>query len=186
VHVDDIASLVETEYPDAKPSQLVVGHRTTLATPMLRESEPVGAILLRRNEVRPFTSKQIALLQTFADQAVIAIENTRLFEEVQARTNELAEALERQTATSEVLSVVSSSPGELEPVFEAMLESAVRICGAKFGNLWLREGRSFSLAATHGAPSAYRDYFRGEPLVDPHPQSGLGHGVSHQLRSGDA
>ena len=106
------------------------GLRTILSAPMLRESECIGAIVLRRKEVRPFTDKQIALLQTFADQAVIAIGNVRLFDEVQARTRELAESLEQQTATSEVLQIISSSPGELEPVFQTMLENATRVCGA--------------------------------------------------------
>jgi hypothetical protein len=96
--------------------------------------------------VKPFTDKQIELVTTFADQAVIAIENARLFDEVQARTREVSEALEQQTATSEVLKVISSSPGELEPVFQAMLQSAVQLCGATFGNLWLREGDAFRRA----------------------------------------
>jgi GAF domain-containing protein/anti-sigma regulatory factor (Ser/Thr protein kinase) len=162
------------EYPVGRDFARRTGYHTILAVPLMRAGEAIGAITIRRTEVRPFTVRQLELLKTFADQAVIAIENTRLFEAEQARTRELAEALEQQTATSEVLSVISSSPGELDPVFEAMLESAVRICGAKFGNLWLREGRSFRLAATCGAPSAYRDYFQREPIVDPHPQSGLG------------
>src|SRR5205807_1960637 len=104
---------------------------------------PIGVIILVRSTVRHFTDKQIQLIETFADQAVIAIENARLFEAEQARTRELSEALEQQTATSQVLQVISSSPGELEPVFEAMLENATRICEAKFGNLFLREGEAF-------------------------------------------
>src|ERR1019366_415676 len=121
-----------------------------------------------------FTDKQIELVETFADQAVIAIENVRSFDEVQARTRELSEALEQQTATSEVLSVISSSPGELEPVFQAMLENAVQICGAKFGNLWLREGVFFRLGATHGAPPAYVDYLRSEQVFPTDPEGNLG------------
>ena len=115
--------------------------------------------------MRPFTDKQVALVQNFANQAVIAIENTRLLNELRQRTDDLTESLEQQTATSEVLRVISSSPGELEPVFRAMLENATRICGAKFGNLWLRESHNFRIAATHGAPPAYRDYLNSEPLV---------------------
>src|SRR5205814_2786957 len=103
-----------------------------LGVPLLRENESIGVILLRRLEVHPFTDKQIALLQTFADQAVIAIGNVRLFEEVQARTRELSESLEQQTATSEVLGVISSTPGDLAPVFDRMLVNATRVCGAKF------------------------------------------------------
>jgi two-component system NtrC family sensor kinase len=107
-----------------------------LAVPLLREDEAIGALAIRRTEVKPFTEKQIELVQTFADQAVIAIENVRLFDEVQARTRDLSESLEQQTATSEVLKVISSSPGELEPVFNAMLANAVHICGASFGGLF--------------------------------------------------
>ena len=105
---------------------------------MLREGQSIGAIALRRIEAQPFTDKQIALLQTFADQAVIAIGNVRMFEQVQQRTRDLTESLEQQTATSEVLEVISSSPGELQPVFQKMLENATRVCGANFGimNLW--------------------------------------------------
>ena len=114
-----------------------------LGVPLMREGLPIGTLVLARRMVRPFTTKQIELVETFADQAVIAIENVRLFEEVQTRTHELSEALEQQTATSEVLRVISSSPGELEPVFQAMLANAVRLCEAKFGTLNLYDGETF-------------------------------------------
>jgi GAF domain-containing protein len=127
------------------------GTRTALAVPLLREGRPIGVLALLRRVVRPFTDKQIELVKTFADQAVIAIENARLFDEVQARTKELTESLEQQTATSEVLSVISSSPGDLQPVFEAMLEKATRICAAKFGNMLLHENGAFRRVAIYGA-----------------------------------
>jgi two-component system, NtrC family, sensor kinase len=139
--------------------------RTTLGVPLLRERTPIGVLLLQRGIVQPFTDKEIELAETFADQAVIAIENVRLFDEVKARTRELSESLEQQTATSEVLKVISSSPGELGRVFQAMLENAVRICDAKFGNLWLREGDNFRIGATHGAPPAYADLRLREPVI---------------------
>ena len=145
-----------------------------LGVPLLREGTPIGVLLLQRSIVQPFTDKEIELGETFADQAVIAIENVRLFDEVQARTRDLSESLQQQTATAEVLKVISSSPGELEPVFESMLDNAVRICGAKFGNLWLREGDAFRIGATHGAPAAYVDYLRREKVFRPTPKLGLG------------
>ena len=144
------------------------GARSLIAVPMLKENMLIGAINIYRQEVRPFTDKQIALVRNFAAQAVIAIDNTRLL-------NELREALEQQTATSEVLRVISSSPAELEPVFETLLENAVRICGAKFGILFLPEGiprtASFHM---HGAPPAFAEARRREPVIRLNPTTTLG------------
>src|SRR5262249_20557773 len=116
------------------------GIRTVILVPMLKQNEVVGVISIYRQEVRPFTDKQIELVQNFAKQAVIAIENARLLNELRQRTADLTEALGQQTATSEVLSIISSSPSDLKPVFEAMLTSAMRICEAKFGHLLLYDG----------------------------------------------
>jgi len=146
-HIPDV--LADPDYTHLKAQELG-GFRTVLAVPLLREGHPVGVIALARRSVRPFDEKQIELVTTFADQAVIAIENVRLFEEVQARTRELTESLEQQTATSEVLRVISSSPGELEPVFDAMLANATRLCEASYGNLWLCEGDMFRSGGVHG------------------------------------
>ena len=115
-------------------------------------------MILQRRTVRAFTPKQMELATTFADQAVIAIENVRLFDEVQARTRELSEALEQQTGTSEVLQVDSRSPGELEPVFLAMLSNAVRVCEAKFGVLFRYSDNEFHAAATLDVPPAYAEF----------------------------
>jgi signal transduction histidine kinase len=162
VHVADM-----TVEPGFSPIVLQYDQaRTVLAVPLLRDTNLAGVITIWRREVRPFTDKQIALLQTFAAQAVIAIENTRLLNELRQRTADLSESLEQQTATSEVLRVISSSPGELEPVFQAMLENAVRICGAKFGNLILRVGEGLRVGATYGAPPAYVDFLRGGNAFD--------------------
>src|SRR5207247_10908393 len=119
VHVHDLAASIETEFPDSKVLQERIGTRTALATPLLREGVPIGAIFIRRTEVRPFSEKQITLLKTFADQAVIAIENVRLFQE-------LTESLERQPATSEILGVIASLPTDLRPVVDTMAENAHR------------------------------------------------------------
>jgi GAF domain-containing protein len=123
--------------PHPGPAAQLGGARSAMAVPMLKDDELVGAFVIYRQEVRPFTDKQIALVANFAAQAVIAIENTRLLNELHQRTADLSEALEQQTATSEVLSVISSSPGELEPVFHAMLENATHLCAAQCGNLIL-------------------------------------------------
>jgi signal transduction histidine kinase len=150
IHVADLAAEVQSEYPDVAAMQKAVGHRTTLATPLLQDGNALGAILVFRREVAPFSEKQIKLLETFADQAVIAIENTRLFEEVQARTRELAESLEYQTATSEVLKVISNSPTNIKPVLEAICETASRICEARDATVFLRDGDQLTFGAHHG------------------------------------
>ena len=162
VHVSD--TLADPDYTYLEV-QRKLGYRTMLGVPLLREEMPIGIVLLMRRVVRPFTDKQIELATTFADQAAIAIENVRLFEAEQERTRELTETLEQQTATSEVLRVISSSPGELEPVFQAMLENAVRICEASFGNLVLYENDTFRHVALHGAPLAYAEARRREPVI---------------------
>ena len=135
VHVPDAAELREQGNPEYVAAVELGGVRTCLAVPMLKEHELVGSISLFRQEVLPFTDKQIALITNFAAQAVIGIENARLLNELHQRTRDLSEALEQQTAISEVLQVISSSPNDLEPVFATMLEKAVRICDATFGNI---------------------------------------------------
>src|SRR5262249_46305890 len=131
--------------------------RTFLAAPLLREDIPIGTIMIRRMEVRPFTEKQIALLETFAAQAVIAIENVRLFKELESRNAELHEALEHQTATAEVLSIISRSPSDVQPVLDAVVESAARVCGIDDVVLRLREGSGFVPQAHFGPMPIYRD-----------------------------
>jgi len=171
VHVHDVLADPEYHAPDY---QQAFGYRTNLGVPLLRDGTTIGVFALVRNEVNPFTEKQIELVTTFADQAVIAIENARLFEAEQQRTRELSESLEQQTATSEVLRVIGGSPGDLTPVFDAILANAVRICGAKLGNLFVREADVFRIAATHGAPQAYLDYLHRERVFRADPRVGIG------------
>jgi signal transduction histidine kinase len=177
VHIADLKAI--RAYAEGNPFVVVAvdlaGFRTALGVPMLKDNELIGSIHINRQEVRPFTDKQIELMQNFARQAVIAIENTRLL-------NELRESLQQQTATSDVLQVISNSPGELEPVFTTILERATRICEAKFGNLWLREGDGFCFAATYGAPSAYQDRLQEIATLDP----GMGTGLAGMIRTKQA
>jgi signal transduction histidine kinase len=150
-----------------------IGFRTLLGVPLLREGQPIGVIVLMRKTVNAFSDKQIELVTTFADQAVIAIENVRLFEAEQQRTRELSESLEQQTATSEVLRVISSSPGELELVFEAMLTNATRLCEAKFGVLYLYDEGKLRVGATHDVPPAFAE-LRGKEPFTPAPDASTG------------
>jgi GAF domain-containing protein len=163
VHIPDLQA-AESEFPEGAAYARQLGHRTTLAAPLLREGIAIGALLIRRMDVRPLTERQTALLKMFADQAVIAFENVRLFDEVEAQKRELSESLERQTATSEVLQAISNSLGELAPVFQAMLENATRICEANFGNLYLRDGDGFRIAAAHNTPPALIESRQRVPL----------------------
>src|SRR5262249_30474398 len=146
VHIHDLAA----EENIRASSWINLGVRTVLFAPLLREGTAIGAIALRRMEVRPFTEKQIALLETFANQAVIAIENVRLFKELESRNAELREALEHQTATAEVLGIISRSPTEVQPVLDAIVQSAVRVCGIDDVILRLHEGNTSVLRAHFG------------------------------------
>ncbi|MGC1827768.1 MAG: GAF domain-containing protein, partial [Pseudolabrys sp.] len=146
------------------PPVTLGGARSTVDVPLLKDNELIGVFSIYRQEVRPFTDKQIARLTNFAAQAVIAIENTRLL-------NELRESLQQQTATADVLKVISSSTGELQPVFEAVLENATRLCAAKFGTLYLCEGDAFRTTAMHNVPPAFAEVRRRDPLIHPEPGS---------------
>ena len=161
VHLADV--LADPDFTGTR-YQATGKYRTNLGVPLLRKGEAIGAFLVARRHARPFTEQLVKLLETFSDQAVIAIENTRLFEAEQQRTRELSESLDQQTATSEVLKVISSSPGELQPVFEAMLEKAVRICDAKFGNIYRWDGEFLHLLAAHNTPPALAEARKGSPL----------------------
>ena len=156
VHIADMQNAGD-EFPLSRELAIKFGHRTTLSVPLIRKGRALGAILVRRAEVRPFEEKHITLLKAFADQAAIAIENVRLFGAEQQRTRELTKSLEQQTATSEVLQVISSSPGDLRPVFAAMLEKAVRICDAKYGTLYLYDKGRLRLIAAHDVPAAFEE-----------------------------
>jgi len=162
VHVHDV--LADPEYR-ATDYQQAFGYRTNLGVPLLRDGTTIGVFALVHTEVDPFTDKQIELVTTFADQAVIAIQNARLFEAEQERTKELTESLAQQTATADVLHVISSSPGDLKPVFEAILANAVRLCGAEFGNMPLVDGDGMRTGVMYNAPAAFAELRRGNPVI---------------------
>jgi class 3 adenylate cyclase len=166
VHAADMRA--EKTYADRDPYIVagveLGGVRTALMVPMLKQNELIGAFSVYRQEVRPFTDKQIELMQNFAAQAVIAIENARLLGALRQRTNDLTEALEQQTATSEVLQVISNSPGDLQPVFTTILENAARICEANFGNVYLWDGDAFHLVAAHNTSRAFADTRQRAPF----------------------
>jgi GAF domain-containing protein len=167
----------EPGYVGSRLPQLA-GARTLLIVPMLKDDTVIGAINVYRQEVRSFTEQQIALLQNFAAQAVIAIENARLLNELRQRTADLSESLEQQTATSEVLKTISSSPGELEPVFHAMLANATRICEAKFGILYRCEGDALRTVVMHDAPQPFVEARQSNPIIRPNPHTTLGRAMT--------
>jgi GAF domain-containing protein len=162
IHLEDLAVVPENEYPVGR--QLQRSAHTLLAVPLMREGRAIGAFALFRTEIRPFTEKQINLVKTFADQAAIAIENVRLFTELQARNTELRVALEQQTATSELLKVIGRSAFDLQPVFDTLVENAVRLCGAKRGLIQRFDGEFLRIASTHNMSPELKDFFERNPI----------------------
>jgi len=160
VHLAD-AQTEADEFPESSENARRMGFRTILCVPLMREGSAIGTIQVRRAEAQPFTDRQVTLLQTFADQAVIAIENVRLFTEVQERNRDLTDALEQQTATSDILRVISSSPTDAQPVFDAIVRSAVRLCRARFALLYRLDGEVIQFVAHHNLPPAAVDQFQG-------------------------
>jgi GAF domain len=186
LHIADYTEYVASHPADSDAATFakLTGVRTLLEVPMLKNREVVGAIVIYRQEVRSFNDREIELLKSFAAQAVIAIENARLLNELRQRTTDLTErtadlteALEQQTATSEVLQVISSSPGDLQPAFATMLENAVRICDARFGIIFRWQDDVLLLVATHNTPPAFAEFRRRSPLRS-HPQNAVGRAVA--------
>jgi GAF domain-containing protein len=187
-HIVDVRA--DPEYAERRTPSTVAavelgGVRSFLSVPMVKENELIGSFSLYRQEVQPFTEKQIALVTSFAAQAVIAIENARLVNELRQRTTDLTErtadlteALEQQTATSEVLQVISSSSGEPEPVFGSLLEKATKLCEAKFANLYLREGKGLRVGAMHNAPLTFAEARRREPIIYPGPEGTMSRAIA--------
>jgi two-component system, NtrC family, sensor kinase len=163
VHVHDLTAAGE-EFPEARAMALRMGHRTVISVPLLRGNEAIGALSLRRTEVRPFTDKQIELLTTFADQAVIAIENVRLFDEVQARTRDLSESLQQQTATADVLKVISRSTFDLRAVLNTLVESAARLCDANTAIICRPKDESYEIIAGHSVSPDFYEYMQSHPI----------------------
>ena len=170
VHVADV--LADPEYTWSE-AQKIGGYRAALGAPLLRDGKVVGVIFVAKTRPEPYSANQIELVTTFADQAVIAIENVRLFDDLQTRTRDLAESLEQQTATSEVLGAISSSLEELAPLFQTVLENAVRVCGAKFATMNLYDGERYAFVAGYNVPHQYSETQLNKPFV-PHPRGGLG------------
>jgi len=163
INIADMVEAVRTDYPAARASQMSANHRSALSVPLLRRGESIGVLNLRRTTVRPFTDREIALVETFADQAVIAIENARLFEELERRNRELSEALEQQTATAEVLKVISGSAFDLQAVLDSLVEHAARLCGAPKAVIYRVENDTALVAATHNMPAATRELMNRNP-----------------------
>ena len=181
VRIDDV--LIDPLY-EKRADAKIGDFRSAIGIPLMRENEPIGVLGLGRREPNPFTEKEIELTKTFASQAVIAIENARLLNELRQRTDDLSqrttdltEALEQQTATTEVLRVISSWPGDLKPVFDAMLANGAQLCEAKFGALGLREGDAYRIVAIHNAPQAFAEFMQREPLR-PSPNNTLGRAIA--------
>src|SRR6266702_3193430 len=164
VHLADLQAETEA-YPEGSAAARALGHRTVLAVPLLREGAPLGAINLRRDKVEPFTAKQIELVTTFADQAVIAIENVRLFDEVQARSRELSESLEQQTASSEILRVISESQTDVQPVFDTIVENAVRLCEAERAFIFRFDGEFLRAVAYYNVGPELREFVDRNPIA---------------------
>ena len=185
VQIDDISKAPTYGMRMRIATVKIAKARTLVGVPLLKDNEVVGIIAVYRQEVRPFTDKQIELVKNFAAQAVIAIENARLLNELRQRTAELTESLEQQTATSEVLQVISSSPGDLEPVFAAMLEKAVRICDATFGIIYRWDGDTLHLVAAHNMPPPFAEFafakFRRRSSLRPSPQNAIGRALATKM-----
>ena len=156
VHVHDLATEPEDEFPEGRDLQRRLGHHTMVATPLLREGTPLGVIALFRMVVDPFSDKQLGLLRVFADQAAIAIENVRLFTELETRNRDITESLEQQTATSEILRIISTSPTDLQPVLETVAANAARLCAADDGHIWQRDGATLHRVASWGGQPVAR------------------------------
>ncbi|HEY4908489.1 MAG TPA: GAF domain-containing protein, partial [Methylomirabilota bacterium] len=165
VHVRDLKVVAKSQYKDAAAFQRAVGLRTMLATPLLQDGQAVGALVVLRRTVRPFTSHQIALLKTFADQAAIALENARLSGELETRNRALTDSLTQQTATAEILQVISSSPTDIQPVLDAVVQSAARLCDASDAVIYRRDGDRLHLLAYHGSLHAHGEIGESFPLV---------------------